>query len=107
MATSGGAAALVAAGSIGAVAPGMRADLVLYDLRTPTLAPLNDPVRQLVFAERGRSVRTVMIDGEIVFDDGAFPTVDAEAVIDDVIGMRERQRARNRRLYHLARRLSR
>ena len=106
MATTGGAAALLAAGSLGAVAPGMRADLVLYDLRTPTLAPLNDPVQQLVFAERGRSVRTVMIDGDIVFDDGAFPNVDTEAVIDNVIGMREHQRNRNRRLYDLALRLS-
>ena len=106
MATAGGAAALLAAGSLGAIAPGKRADLVLYDVRTPTLAPLNDPAQQLVFAERGRSVRTVMIDGEIVFDDGAFPTVDAEAVIDDVISMRQRQRTRNRRLYDLARRIS-
>ena len=105
MATAGGAAALLA-DSLGAIAPGKRADLVLYDLRTPTLAPLNDAAQQLVFSERGRSVRTVMIDGEIVFDDGAFPTVDAEAVIRDVIAMRESQRTRNRRLYDLARRLS-
>jgi cytosine/adenosine deaminase-related metal-dependent hydrolase len=100
MATAGGAAALLAAGSLGAIAPGMRADLVLYDLRTPTLAPLNDPVQQLVFAERGRSVRTVMIDGRIVYDDGTFPTIDAEAVIGDVIALRGRQRTRNRRLSH-------
>ena len=106
MATAGGAAALLAAGSLGAIAPGMRADLVLYDLRTPTLAPLNDPVQQLVFAERGRSVRTVMIDGQIVYDDGTFPTIDAEAVIGDVIALRGRQRTRNRRLYDLALRLS-
>lgn len=107
MATTGGAAALLAGDSLGAIAAGMRADLVLYDLRTPTLAPLNDPVQQLVFAERGRSVHTVMIDGNVVFDDGAFPTIDVEAVIDEVLGMREHQRTKNRRLYDLARRLSR
>ena len=55
--------------------------LTLMLVRTPTLAPLNDPVQQLIFAERGRSVRTVMIDGTVVFDDGAFSNVDVESVI--------------------------
>lgn len=107
MATTGGAAALHAANSLGTIAAGMRADLVFYDLRTPTLAPLNDPVQQLIFAERGRSVRTVMIDGTVVFDDGAFSNVDVESVIDEVIGMRKMQGTRNRGLYDLARQLSR
>ena len=62
---------------------------------------------RLIFAERGRSVRTVMIDGTVVFDDGAFPNVDVESVIDEVIGMRKIQGTRNRGLYDLASQLSR
>ena len=42
----------------------------------------------------------------LFIEDGVFKTIDAEAVIDDVIAMRERQRGRNRGLYDLARRLA-
>ncbi len=102
LATTGGAAALNMAGSLGAIAPGMRADLVLYDLRTPSFAPLNDPVQQLVFSERGRSVATVLVDGAVVYDGGRYISADAEAVIAQARSMRNAQRGRNRHLYRFA-----
>ena len=102
LATTGGAAALNMEGALGAIAPGMRADLVLYDLRTPNFAPLNDPVQQLVFSERGRSVATVLVDGAVVYDGGRYTSADAEAVIAEARSMRASQRGRNRRLYRFA-----
>ena len=105
MATLGGAAAMQAAGRQGSIAPGMRADLVLYDLASPTLAPLNDPVQQLVFSERGRSVETVLVAGEIVYRDGRFAAADVDAVIRDAARLRRGQIARNPRLRRFAQRL--
>lgn len=102
MATRGGAAAFVGGPRIGAIEVGAAADLVLYDLDAPSLAPLNDPLQQLVFAERGRAVRTVLVAGKVVYEDGRFASADAEAAIRAAKGMREGHKARNRDLYRFA-----
>jgi cytosine/adenosine deaminase-related metal-dependent hydrolase len=80
MATLGGAEALRLEHEIGSVAVGKRADLVLYDLDTPEWRPLLNPVNNLVYAATGASVRTVLIDGRVVLDDGRFPAVDETAL---------------------------
>lgn len=102
MATRGGAAAFLSGPRLGAIEVGAAADLVLYDLDAPGLAPLNDPLQQLVFAERGRGVRTVMVAGETVYEDGRFASIDADAAIRAAREMRESQKARNRALYRFA-----
>ncbi|MDE0057365.1 MAG: amidohydrolase family protein [Defluviicoccus sp.] len=102
MATKGGAAAFVSGPRLGAVEAGAAADLVLYDLDTLSLAPLNDPLQQLVFAERGRAVRTVLVAGKVVYEDGTFASADAEAAIRAAKGMRESHAERNRALYRFA-----
>jgi len=106
MATTSGAKALNMAGKLGAIAPGMRADLVLYDLNSVPMAPLNDFAQQFVFCERGESVVTVMIDGRIVYDDGRFAFGDADAIIRDMSKMRRAQLERNPALYRVVRRLA-
>src|SRR6185503_8407889 len=63
MATEGGARAVQLPNSIGRIQAGYRADVVLYDLDTPAWTPFNDPVQQMVFAETGSSVHTVIVDG--------------------------------------------
>lgn len=102
LATTGGAAAMNMAGKLGAIAPGMRADLVLYDLNTPSFAPLNDPLQHLVFSERGRSVATVMVDGVVVYQDGRYASADADAAIAEALAMRKSQLGRNQGLYRFA-----
>ena len=102
MATRGGAAAFVSGPRLGAIEAGAAADLVLYDRDAPSLAPLNDPLQQLVFAERGRAVRGVLVAGKIVYRDGSFASADAEAAIRAAKGMRESQTARNRALHRFA-----
>lgn len=83
-ATVGSAAALGLADATGCIAPGYRADLVLIDLADPSLQPLNDPVRQLVYSECGRAVRTVMVDGEIVVEHGRTTRIDERALYEEV-----------------------
>ncbi len=83
MATRGGAAALGLGDSLGAIAPGMLADIALIDLETTFFAPRNDPVRHLVHCENGSSVRTVIVDGSVVMEDGRLTTVDEKQLIQE------------------------
>lgn len=78
LATVGGARSANRADSLGAIRPGMRADLVAIDLSDPAYRPLNSIVRQLVFAETGRSVRHVWVDGRQVVRDGRAVLVDED-----------------------------
>lgn len=79
-ATTGGVRALGLAGEIGAIAPGMLADLVMLDLRDITYVPFNSAARQGVFAESGRGVHSVMAGGRLVLDAGRITTVDEAAL---------------------------
>jgi 5-methylthioadenosine/S-adenosylhomocysteine deaminase len=78
--TLNGARALGLDGQVGRIAPGMKADLALFDLADPAYVPLNSPARQLVYAECGRGVDTVLIDGQIVMESRAIKTVDEAAL---------------------------
>jgi cytosine/adenosine deaminase-related metal-dependent hydrolase len=85
-ATRGGARAIRRADDLGQLKPGALADLILLDLDTHAFTPLNDLVRQLVHCEDGSSVRSVIVNGAIVFEGGRLTTVDERAL---------RQRARS------------
>ena len=61
---------------IGRIAPGYKADIVFLDLDAPTLIPLHQPLTQLVLAEDGTSVDSVMIGGRFVVRGGRLLTVD-------------------------------
>jgi 5-methylthioadenosine/S-adenosylhomocysteine deaminase len=95
MATIGGARAHGLDGEIGSIEAGKRADLVLIDADAPNFAPLNDPVTQLVYGETGQAVRSVMVDGEIVLDEGRPTRFDVSAVLAEArdLGARLRERA--------------
>jgi 5-methylthioadenosine/S-adenosylhomocysteine deaminase len=101
MATRGGAAALRQP-HLGAIAAGFAADLVLYRLDAPWWVPLNNPVNQLVFAETGASVDTVLIDGKVVLDRGRITTFDVDALLREVRAMALRLRERNADLFAVA-----
>jgi 5-methylthioadenosine/S-adenosylhomocysteine deaminase len=80
-ATSGGAAALGLAGKVGTLRPGAQADLVLFDLSDPAWWPMNSAVRQLVHAETGRSVRDVLVGGEVRVRNGRLVAIDAVSLM--------------------------
>ena len=84
MGTLRGAEALLLDGQVGSIEPGKRADLVLYDLDTPEWRPLLNPVNNLVYAASGASVRTVLIDGRVVLDEGRLTTLDERTLYERV-----------------------
>jgi 5-methylthioadenosine/S-adenosylhomocysteine deaminase len=101
MGTTGGAAALLEP-ELGRVEVGQKADLVLYDLDESWWVPLNEVVQQFVFGERGGSVRTVIVDGKIVMEDGRLATIDEAAVIQEAKGLLRTSRKRNARIQSIA-----
>jgi 5-methylthioadenosine/S-adenosylhomocysteine deaminase len=71
-----GSAKVLGFEKIGRLAVGYEADIVFLRLDSPHFVPLRAPLIQMVFAENGASVHTVMIGGRIVFDDGKLLTLD-------------------------------
>jgi 8-oxoguanine deaminase len=81
IATLGGAAVL-GRDDIGALAPGMAADFVSFDLRQPLFAgALADPVAALVFCAPSQVAHSV-IGGRQVVKDGVLATVELAPVIE-------------------------
>jgi 5-methylthioadenosine/S-adenosylhomocysteine deaminase len=83
-ATAGGAKALGLQDMIGAIAPGLRADLSLWRTDTIPFTPLNDALRQLVFNEGGASLHSVFVDGEPVLAGGRLTRVDEAALMAEI-----------------------
>jgi len=106
MGTTGGAKAVQMEGRIGRLQAGYLADVVLYDLDSPVWTPLNDPVQQMVFAETGGSVHTVLVDGEVVVEDREIKVFDAAGIIAESKPLLRGIRERNRNLYRFAQRMS-
>lgn len=61
---------------IGRLEPGYRADIVFLDIGHINYVPLRNPLRQMVLAENGAAIRSVMIDGRFVVRDRRLLTVD-------------------------------
>src|SRR5262249_3117088 len=64
-ATIGGARALLR-DDIGRLKVGAKADLVLVDIKPPSMMPLREPMRSLLYVAAERAVREVYVDGKCV-----------------------------------------
>jgi 5-methylthioadenosine/S-adenosylhomocysteine deaminase len=84
MATIDGAKSAMLENVTGSLEIGKAADLLLLDLASVSFTPLNDIARQLVYAENGRSLQLVMIDGRIVLENGRITTLDEPAVLGEL-----------------------
>jgi guanine deaminase len=73
---------------IGRIALGYKADIVFLSLDAPTLIPLNQPITQLVMAEDGTSVHSVMIGGSFVVRDRKLLTLDLARLAQEAATMR-------------------
>lgn len=82
--TVNGAKAVGMADSIGSIEPGKYADLVILDGKAPNLRPLvpENIIANIVYSGNSLNTKTVMCQGDIVFDDGQYATLDAQAILD-------------------------
>jgi len=69
--------------AIGSLEIGKKADLQIVDARRYGLAPLNDPVRTLVYHGHAKDIEMVMVDGRIVVEDGRVSGIDEDALIGE------------------------
>lgn len=81
MATIQGARSIGREDELGSIETGKIADLVLVDLDRPHLAPVLDPVANLVYAGQSSDIHSVMVNGEFVVRDRQALTVDSTEVV--------------------------
>lgn len=84
MATVHGARTLGLQDRVGSIAVGKRADLVVLDLNTVNVAPVNDVVAAVVLSADTSNVDTVVIDGNVVKRDGRLVDVDLAAAMNSI-----------------------
>ncbi len=75
---------------LGRIEPGAKGDLVLIKRDSLAFAPLNDPVRQLVYGAPSRDVDTVIVDGRVVVRGGQLLGVDTRLAARSGQGPRRR-----------------
>jgi 5-methylthioadenosine/S-adenosylhomocysteine deaminase len=85
-----GARALGLWGQVGSLEPGKKADIVVIDATAPTAAPVVDGYGILVYSVSGPNVHTVLVDGQIVVENGQLVTGDGPAIVRDAQGVAER-----------------
>ena len=80
MGTSNGAKALGIPAGI--LRQGMAADIIIVDMKSPGLTPVHEPVSHLIYAARGPDVKTTIVNGQVLMEDGIVLSIDQEKVIE-------------------------
>jgi 5-methylthioadenosine/S-adenosylhomocysteine deaminase len=79
-ATLGGAKAL-GRDDLGRIAQGAKADFVIWDINTLTMAPLRDPIRNIVYSAEPHDVEAVIVDGNVVMENRQVLRAKVDAVL--------------------------
>src|SRR5712691_6977860 len=82
MATINGAHALGLEHEIGSLEAGKKVDLVVIDLNCLHTTPSMNPVSTLVYAATGGNVDMVVVDGQVVVEQGNLLTMDEDEIIE-------------------------
>ena len=84
MATVTGARAQGRQEECGMLQPGMDADIVLVDFSAPHLMPCHNVLNGLVWSAKGGDVAMTMVRGNILYQNGQFPTIDLKEVVEEL-----------------------
>ena len=82
MATVCGARAQGRADTVGMLKEGMDADLILVDFSAPHFIPCHNVLSALVFGAQGGDVAMTMVEGNILYQNGKFPTLDLAGAVE-------------------------
>lgn len=82
MATINGAKALGIDHLVGSLEIGKRADVILLDLKKPHMYPLHNLMSSLVYSVNSSDVKTVIVDGKILYDNYQFKTINIDEVFE-------------------------
>jgi cytosine/adenosine deaminase-related metal-dependent hydrolase len=75
---------------LGRIAPGAKADLLLWRGDSLFMTPLRDPIRNIVYSATAEDLDTVLIDGEVRMRGREIPGVDVAALTRDLQAAGER-----------------
>ena len=89
-----GAAKALGRDDLGRISEGAKADIVLVDLTHPSMRPVRDPLRSLVYSGVAAAVRDVFVNGEQVVADRKVLTMDQDEVLDRLEAGQRRALAR-------------
>jgi cytosine/adenosine deaminase-related metal-dependent hydrolase len=79
-----GGAKLVGRNDLGRLQKGAKADITIVNLRDVAFGAVRDPIRSLVETAVSRDVRTVIVDGETLVDNGKYLRVNEEELLEKV-----------------------
>ena len=68
----------------GRIEAGRTADLILVDFDAPNLIPCHDEAEDLAFSAHGSNVVMNMARGRVIYQNGAFLTLDLEKIKAEV-----------------------
>ena len=89
MATVTGARAIHMDAEIGSLEAGKRADVIVVDVSSPHQQPVYDPYSVLTYATGSADVETVIVNGQILLEDGRFLTLDPAPILARAAEYRE------------------
>ncbi|MBQ2928068.1 MAG: amidohydrolase family protein [Oscillospiraceae bacterium] len=84
MATVTGAQAQGRSAECGMLQVGMDADIVLVDFSAPHLMPCHNVLNGLVWSAKGGDVAMTMVRGQILYQNGQFPTINLQEVVEEL-----------------------
>lgn len=84
-ATINGAKAIRMEDRLGSIEVGKYADIVILDGKAPNLRPLlpENIIANIVYSGSSLNVRTVLCQGDTVFEDGRYTTLDPDSVLNE------------------------
>ena len=77
-----GAARALGRDDLGRIAKGAKADLALLDLRHPSMRPVRDPLKCLIYSGTAGAVRDVFVGGEQMVKDRVVLSIDQDDALD-------------------------
>jgi 5-methylthioadenosine/S-adenosylhomocysteine deaminase len=83
MATIDGARSIGLDHLTGSLEAGKKADILLTNFHQSKSTPYFDPINTLVFSAAPSVIETVIIDGEVVLEEGRFTKIDEQSIIEE------------------------
>jgi 5-methylthioadenosine/S-adenosylhomocysteine deaminase len=79
-----GGAQMLGRSDLGRLQKGAKADITIVNLRNVAFGAVRDPIRSLMETAVSRDVRSVIVDGETLVDNGKYLRVDEDELLDKV-----------------------
>lgn len=79
-----GGAQMLGRNDLGRLEKGAKADITIVNLRDIAFGAVRDPIRSLMETAVSRDVRTVIVDGEVLVDNGKYLRLDEQELLDKV-----------------------